>query len=183
MRYRQMETRFWNDPYILRLKALEKLLFNYLIMNDFIGLTGIYELPDMTICYTLGVTLAELTKMKNKFTADNKFIFYKEWVYVVNYHKYNQFSCAKSILGAFVKEFNRIPAPILCKLFTVKKIKYIPPISNYKKNIFFEVTDMVKDNDNVNDNDKYPRATLAAVHQNAKEVFLNENVDPDSIPL
>ena len=110
MKYRQIETKFWEDGYILELTNKEREFFLYLFTNPKVTLCGIYELSDKTIIYTLGCTLAELAAFKSKFQLDRKYAFYKGWVYVINFHKYNSFSPATNIIKAFLKDFNSIPS-------------------------------------------------------------------------
>ena len=42
---RIVNTRFWSDTYISNLDPIEKLLFLYLITNQYTEISGLYELP------------------------------------------------------------------------------------------------------------------------------------------
>lgn len=96
MKTRIIYTKFWTDDYTSDLNHKEKLVFLYLISNDKIGLCGTYELPDKHIKVDLDLTQIELDEIKKKFTKDNKFIFYKGWIKIINIDKYNQFTGEKN---------------------------------------------------------------------------------------
>jgi hypothetical protein len=139
MKYRQMETKFWEDEYILELTNKEREFFLYLFTNHKVTMCGIYELSDKTILYTLGGSLGELAELKKKLQSDGKYAFYKGWVYIMNFNKYNSFSPAENIEKAFVKDFNAIPAEIINHFFNDLNLQYAIP-ENY-------ITDIVMDKD------------------------------------
>jgi hypothetical protein len=139
VKYRQIETKFWEDGYVLELTNKEREFFLYLITNPKVNMCGIYELSDKTIVYTLGCSLEELTSFKKKLQSDNKYAFFNGWVYVFNFHKYNSFSPAPNIMKAFIKDFNSIPSIIINHFLNDLSLPYILP-GNYDKV-------MVKDND------------------------------------
>ena len=140
MKYRQIETKFWEDNYILSLSNKEREFFLYLFTNSKVTLCGIYEISNKTIIYNLGYTAEELNDFKNRFQLDGKYVFYKGWVYIINFHKYNFFSPAPNILKAFIKDFNLIPPEITEYFLNKLNIPYIFP-GNYDKDM---VMDKVK---------------------------------------
>lgn len=167
MKYRQIKTDFWDDGYVLELSPREKLFFIYLFTNSKVNLCGIYELPDRTICYTLGATLGELSRFKKKFESDNKFVFHKGWIYIVNFASHNLYSSARAVVSSFISEFNNVPSEVKDYLFNKLKIKYEIPI---KDSVKVMVMDKVMD--------KYGRATLGIEARP-----LEERVNPEEIPL
>ena len=96
MKTRIVYTKFWTDGYISSLTRAEKLTFIYLITNEHIGLSGIYELPDNRIIFETGLTQTEWQESKQKFQEDKKFFFYKDYVKINNVEKYQQFSGEKN---------------------------------------------------------------------------------------
>lgn len=99
MKTRIIHTKFWTDGYISSLSRAEKLAFVYLITNEHIGLSGIYELPDNRVTFEIGLTQTEWEEIKQKFSNDQKFNFYKGWVKINNIDKYQQFSGEKNIVA------------------------------------------------------------------------------------
>jgi len=132
MKTRIIHTKFWSDGYINSLNRLEKLAFIYLITNDQIGLSGIYELPDNKALFETGLNQVEWESVKTKFQADGKFGFCNGWVKIINVDKYQQFSGEKNEI-AKKREISIVSKDILDTL----SIPYRYPIDtpNNKKSI------------------------------------------------
>lgn len=92
MKTRIIYTKFWNDNYVSNLSHKEKLAFLYLLSNEHVNVSGIYELPDRYIKLDLNLTKGELDNIKQKFTEADKFYFIDGWVRIVNFDFYNNFS-------------------------------------------------------------------------------------------
>jgi hypothetical protein len=96
MKTRIVFTKIWKDTYFANLNQIEQLTFLYLITNDSVGLTGIYELDDRSITSALKITQQQFNKIKEKFMVDNKFSFFNGWIKVINHDKYNNYSGIKN---------------------------------------------------------------------------------------
>ena len=164
MKYRQIKTDFWQDGYISELTDKEKLFFIYLFTNDRVNMCGIYELPDKFMLPTLGATLGELENMKQKMQKDNKYAFYKGWVFIINFADHNRYSSADNVVKAYLKEFNAIPAEILSYFTNTLCLEYCCPIES---KVMVKVMVM----------DKYGRPYPRF------EARLDERVNPKDIPL
>lgn len=133
MKYRQINTNFWEDGYVSGLTITEKMFFLYLFTNDKVNLCGVYELPDKYILPTLDLTLDQLKELKLKAQNDNKYAFYKNWIFIVNFSEHNEYSTAPNVIKSFIKDFNAIPNEIYNHFFNELKLFYVPPIKNYNK--------------------------------------------------
>jgi len=91
MKRRSLETRFWKDSYIQSLTPNGKLLFNYLLMNEYVNIIHIYELPESYISLETGITIKQIQDLKVKFQQDGKFIFKDNWIKIVNGDKYENY--------------------------------------------------------------------------------------------
>jgi hypothetical protein len=111
MKTRIIHTRFWQDSYVAKLSHKEKLTFIYLLTNDHVSLTGIYELPDKYIQLDLDLNEEEINFIKEKFQKDNKILFFDGWIKILNHDKYNSFKGEK-IEIAKTKELEKIPLKI-----------------------------------------------------------------------
>jgi len=176
MRYRQIATNLWEDEYILGLTDKEFRAFVYFFSNHKVNMVGIYQLPTVILRYTLGATLEEIDEIKKKFEADRKYFFFKDYVFINNFHKHNSFSCAPSIMNTYLKDFNAIPQNVLRHFLIDLKLPYIPTI--VKKNKFTKLnSDMVivivMDKKGSPYPTPYPRIEAKS---------MNEDVDPDLIP-
>jgi len=130
MKYRQIKTSFWEDGYTLKLSHLEKVLFLYLFTNPKVNMVGIYEMPDILICPTLGCTIDELNQIKKKFEQDEKYYFYDGWVYINNFSKHNKYSSAPNIIESFMNDFRSIPPKVMQHFLNTKNLNYIPTIND-----------------------------------------------------
>lgn len=105
-------SKFWSDPYIIGCTQKEKIYFAYLFTNEYVNILGIYELPRVVVKAVLGFGDSELDKMNEKFQADGKFVFYRDWVAVLNFDKYQKYRGTKNeIAKEKIKE--GLPKPLL----------------------------------------------------------------------
>src|ERR1035437_4628996 len=137
----------------------------YLFTNDHVNLCGVYELPDKYIVPTLGVTLDQLAEFKTKFQKDNKYAFYNNWIYIINFSEHNKYSSAMPVIKSFIKDFNSIPDDVYNHFFNDLSLTYISPIENYN-NV------MVIDKVMVKKGRPYPRDEAR---------LLNEAIDLDAV--
>jgi len=86
---RSINTKFWNDSYIIKLKPLEKLLFIYLLSNDLVCLAGCYEISPQRISFDTGIELIEVEKILTSFEKDEK-VFYKDGFIIIKNYLKNQ---------------------------------------------------------------------------------------------
>lgn len=91
MKRRSLETKFWKDSYIQSLTSNGKLLFNYLLMNEYVNIIHIYELPESYIALETGITIKQIQELKIKFQTDKKFLFKDNWIKIVNADKYENY--------------------------------------------------------------------------------------------
>lgn len=92
MKRRSLETRFWKDNYVQLLPAKGKLFFIYLLMNEYVNIIHIYELPESYISLETGLTIKEIQDFKVKFQQDNKFLFKNNWIKIINADKYENYA-------------------------------------------------------------------------------------------
>jgi len=96
MKTRIVFTKIWKDSYFSNLNQIEQLTFLFLITNDSVGLTGIYELDDRSITSALKITQQQFNKIKEKFMTDKKISFFNGWIKIHNHDKYNNYSGIKN---------------------------------------------------------------------------------------
>ena len=133
MKTRIIHTRFWDDNYISTLNHKEKLLFLFLITNNHVNLSGIYELPDKYIKIAVDLTQLELDNIKDKFQQNNKLVFINGWIKIVNIEKYNNFTGEKNEI-AKAKELAQIPKQMIEYRYPIDTPS-IPLVINNKKSI------------------------------------------------
>jgi len=88
-----LNTKFWSDTFISNLDSLEKLLFLYLITNQYTNICGIYEIPLKQIALDTGIDKENLEKtLLPRLSNANKIYYIHGWIYVVNFSKHQKSS-------------------------------------------------------------------------------------------
>lgn len=110
-----IKTKIWRDEWFVGLSRAAKLCFIYLFTNECIGISGIYEVSDRTICFDTGLTQAELDSVKEELST--RVLFADGWVRVINAEKHDPIKGEKNNLWrAREKELEHIPEEIYKKL-------------------------------------------------------------------
>lgn len=86
-KFRLINTRFWDDAYVAKLSANEKLLFIYFISNPLTTVAGAYEVTMRRILFDTGMEAEIIKKILEKFSKDEKILYENGWVFVVNFAK------------------------------------------------------------------------------------------------
>lgn len=132
MEVRNFHTKFYRDAYVGRLNAYERHFFTYLLINDKVSMCGIYELSDSMIKFDTALDDEQIKKAKMRLEADKKVSFFREWVYIHNFAKYNRFNPLPNILKKFVADFNNIPLEVRKYFLVDTGIPYQIPILSEK---------------------------------------------------
>jgi len=125
MKTRILHTRFWQDSYVVGLTYKEKLTFLYLLTNDRVGLTGIYELPDRYIQMDVGLTRPELQKIKTNFQKSGKFFFSDGWVVILNVNRYNNYVSNEKVKKAYNRELENVPEKLKEFALEIESEEYV----------------------------------------------------------
>ena len=95
---RTINTKFWDDSYIITLDPHEKLLFLYLLTNPLTNICGAYEITTKRIGFDTGLADSLLENILKKFEDDRKITHKEGWVVIHNFIK-NQSLNPKVIAG------------------------------------------------------------------------------------
>jgi hypothetical protein len=87
---RYINTKFWDDNYILELDPTEKLLFLYCLTNPLTSICGIYEISIKRIAFDTGIDKDMLIKLFDRFTKDNKIKYANGWIGIKNFIKHQK---------------------------------------------------------------------------------------------
>ncbi len=126
MKRRSLETRFWKDNYIQTLTSNGKLLFNYLLMNEYVNIIHIYELPETYISLETGLSIKQIRELKDQFQRDGKFLFKDSWIKIVNADKYEHYEGDTNEI-AKINLLKIIPSHIIQSFDTPQTPPNIPP--------------------------------------------------------
>ena len=93
---RLIYSKIWTDDFFAELTPIEKLLFFYFLTNEKINILHLYEVPQREIAFDTGLTAEEIENTKNKFQAKGKLYFYKNYVYIANASRYQEYTGDKN---------------------------------------------------------------------------------------
>lgn len=106
-----INTRFWDDNYIVELKPEEKLLFLYLITNALTDICGIYEVSEKRIAYDTGIDSLSIQKILSKFQRDDKIKYVNGWICIKNFQKHQRTKSSK-IKAGIKRSLSQIPEEV-----------------------------------------------------------------------
>ena len=107
---RSVNTKFWDDTFVLELTVSEKLLFLYLLTNPLSNILGIYEISLKRISFDTGININTILKAFERFGNVNKVFYVDGYVILINFLK-NQNLNANMKIGVS-KIFNDLPTKI-----------------------------------------------------------------------
>ncbi len=113
---RQINTKFWDDSYIVNLDPIEKLLFLYLLTNPLTNISGIYEIQIRRIAFDTGIDKDMVLKVLERFERDGKVHFKDGWIIITNFIK-NQ-TLNPSVISGVQRELNSLPKELIDRLGT-----------------------------------------------------------------
>lgn len=89
--FRQLQTAFWRDGFILDLTPEEKYFYVYLMSNDKTTQCGIYEIPIQIMCLETGYNRETIKKLIKRFIEYEKILYSSKTkeIMIVNWVKYN----------------------------------------------------------------------------------------------
>jgi hypothetical protein len=111
---RIVNTKFWDDSYIVRLSPSEKLLFLYLITNPLTNISGVYELPLRRVAFDTGIPADKVGAILKKLEEDGKLVAADGWVGMVNFIKHQALN--PKIKQGILTELKRAPKSITNRL-------------------------------------------------------------------
>lgn len=87
---RYIDTKFWDDNYIIDLDPIEKLLFIYSLTNPLTNIAGIYEIQLKRIAFDTGIDKDMVTKIFDRFSNDNRIKYYEGYLIIINFLKHQK---------------------------------------------------------------------------------------------
>jgi len=87
---RYLNTKFWDDNYIVDLDPIEKLLFIYFLTNPLTNIIGIYEITIRRIAFDTGIDQDMVLKILDRFERDNKIKYSQGYIVIKNFTKHQK---------------------------------------------------------------------------------------------
>jgi hypothetical protein len=107
--YRQVQTSFWQDEFVLNLTPEEKYFYLFLLTNSKTKQCGIYQLPAQVIVFETGYNQETVEKLLHRFLDYGKIIYSTKTkeIGIVNWQKYNPAESPK-VKACVIKELKEI---------------------------------------------------------------------------
>ena len=107
--YRQIQTSFWQDDFVLNLTPEEKYFYLYLLTNSKTKQCGIYQLPMPIIIVETGYNQETIEKLMRRFIDYGKIIYSSKTreIGIVNWPKYNPMESPKT-KACVIKELKEV---------------------------------------------------------------------------
>lgn len=87
---RMVNTKFWDDSYIVTLDPVEKLLYLYFLTNPLTNICGVYEIQLRRVAFDTGIDKDMVQKIIDRFSRDNKIHYIDGWLVVQNFIKHQK---------------------------------------------------------------------------------------------
>lgn len=116
MKTRIIHTKIWKDQWFSSLSKDAKLLWQYLLSNEKINISGIYEISDREIVFDTSIETSVLDSLKKE--LEPKAVFFNGWVKVKNVEKYNKYQNSPMNRVAYERELSYIPDDV-CAQFGI----------------------------------------------------------------
>lgn len=110
---KQISERFWYDTYVAEelTDPDEKLLYIYLLTNQYASITGIYEISIRTINFDTSIPAPRIKEILAKLSQAGKVHYDMGYVILVNFYKYTSYNIPQ--VRNYVKELIKaLPSPI-----------------------------------------------------------------------
>jgi hypothetical protein len=107
--YRQVQTGFWQDDFVLNLTPEEKYFYLFLLTNSKTKQCGIYQLPVQVIVFETGYNQETVEKLLHRFIDYGKIIYStkSKEIGIINWQKYNPAESPK-VKACVIKELKEI---------------------------------------------------------------------------
>ena len=87
---RYVNTKFWDDSYVINLDPIEKLLFLYFLTNPLTNISGVYEISLKRIAFDTGIDKEMVAKILARFEDADKIKYLDGWVAIKNFTKHQK---------------------------------------------------------------------------------------------
>jgi len=87
---RYVNTKFWDDNYVIELDPIEKLLFLYFMTNPLTNIAGIYEISLKRISFDTGIDKEMVLKIISRFSKEKKIYYYENHIIICNFPKHQE---------------------------------------------------------------------------------------------
>lgn len=110
MKTRIIHTKVWKDGWFVALSGNARLLWLYLLTNEKINISGIFEITDREIEFDTGIPKKDIPSAKGELSGKIDCI--ESWIRVKNVDKYNNYRFSEKNEKAYNRELELVPEEI-----------------------------------------------------------------------
>lgn len=121
---RIVNTRFWQDGYVEKMKPEAKLLYLYLITNPRVEICGAYEFSKRTAAYETGLNEQTVDSLVTEWVQDEKVMLEDGWILIINFLKHQTLN--PSVLKGVARSMQDLPLSLQKK---IQALYSLPPAS------------------------------------------------------
>jgi hypothetical protein len=111
---RYINTKFWDDTYIVSLDPTEKLLFIYLLTNPLTDICGIYEIDLRRMSFDTGIEREMILNIISRFEQEDKIYYFDNWIFIKNFKKHQAVN--PSVEKGIERSLKDVPKHIMSKI-------------------------------------------------------------------
>lgn len=108
MRARQVQSRFWDDEFIVEATWQSRYVFLYLLTCPAINMSGVFQISDKKIAFETGLSDEDVQTAKEELSQSKKVLFHDGWVFVVNAFKNCKVWKSSSNWNAWEEEWSKV---------------------------------------------------------------------------
>ena len=153
---RYINTRFWIDDYISNLDPIEKLMFLYLLSNQYTEISGVYEIPLKTIATDTGLDKEMVIKIIKRFEKEKKVKYKDGWIAISNFIKHQSAENPKIKRGIEL-------SLSLCPDWCIAYVYPIDTLSHSNTNTNTNTNSNTNTNTNINTNSKETSEVISGI--------------------
>ena len=135
---RYINTKFWDDSYIVGLDPTEKLLFLYLLTSPLTNICGIYEVSLRRISFDTGIEMGVISTILKRFEDYDKALYYDGWIAMKNFIRHQ--TTNPKIVAGIRYEIAKAPMKLVTYVnFDFKQPKIKPKRKKISKKLREEI--------------------------------------------
>ena len=109
---RYINTKFWDDEYIVDLDSDGKLVFLYLLTNPLTTIAGIYEVSLKRIAFDTGLPCERVQAALKRFEEDGKVLFRNGWIAIKNFIRHQMSRGSWKVRKGIAIALRSVPATL-----------------------------------------------------------------------
>jgi len=110
---RYISTSIWDDDWFDSLSEREKLVYFYLLTNTHTNPAGVYQCTLKNIRLEIGLDREETERIMDKFSADGKAFYYKDYIIIPKWLKHQKIGDRSKLFLGAVKVLKSLPDDVI----------------------------------------------------------------------